>query len=333
MFWIEKYRPEKLDDIRGQDAVRDVLAGCVQKRTLPHLLITGPHGTGKSSAILATIKEIYKERWQEYTTIFPTADLFLHGKKFLMEDDRFSHIFKKDQSFITNLKNAVNWYAAIKPFDESFRVIIFEDAGALSHDAQQALRRIMERYSETCRFIFITPHASALIPPICSRCLPLYFTPISTEKIAEKIRQICVAEGITPDPLSRDDISLVSVTAQGDLRKAIMYTQVLSATHNTCDISMLNESKPGILVREAFMAMEDENSTTARELIETAMIQNGISSTELLEELRRVIKREYNHPVLASFLADTDFMLLDAQDPYVHINALVSRIITGVFAR
>ncbi len=332
MFWIEKYRPQLLHEIRGQDAIIKILTACAEKKNIPHLLIIGPHGTGKSSGISAMLKQLYGQRWEEYTTIFPAADLFLRGKKYLEEDERFSHIYQKEKSFIANLKHAINWYAGMKPFDESFRVIIFEDADALSHDAQQALRRIMERYSETCRFIFITSHASALILPICSRCLPLYFSPLSHEVIKKQIMEICVAEKIGPEVLPEEDINLITVMAQGDLRKAIMYLQVMVATESDFDLSTLNESESGLIALAAFREMKDRNFSDAMKRIESLMIDLGLGGYEVLEELRSVVRREYNHPALACCLADADMMLIDAHDPYVHINALVSRIITEVFS-
>lgn len=332
MFWIEKYRPLLFEDIAGQTALAEILSACAETKNIPHLLIIGPHGTGKSSSVEVMLKKMYGVRWQEYTTVFPTADLFERGKKYLETDERFGHLFKKESSFIANLKYAINWYAALKPFDEAFRVIIFEDADALSHDAQQALRRIMERYSETCRFIFITPYASAILPPICSRCLPLFFSPLSQDIIKKRLMDISSAEHINPESVSEDDINLITVMAQGDLRKAIMYLQVMAKTHADFDLSMLNESESRLITVAAFRAMQEKKFPEAMAHIELLMIDLGLSGHEVLEELRTVVRREYNHPALVRCLADTDMMLIDAHDPFVHFNALVSRIITEVFS-
>ena len=151
-------------------------------------MLTGPHGTGKSAAIRCFAERLYGENWEANTSIFQTADLFSQGKKLLEEDERYTHLYQKGQSLIVNFKYILKWYASMRPLDADFKLMVFEDAHALTRDAQQGLRRIMEQYSGTCRFVFSTTNQSAIIPAISSRCLPLFFAPVASDVI---IAQLC----------------------------------------------------------------------------------------------------------------------------------------------
>ena len=129
-------------------------------------MLTGPHGTGKSAAIRCFAERLYGENWEANTSIFQTADLFSQGKKLLEEDERYTHLYQKSQSLIVNFKYILKWYASMRPLDADFKLMVFEDAHALTREVQQGLRRIMEQYSGTCRFIFSTTNQSAIIPAI-----------------------------------------------------------------------------------------------------------------------------------------------------------------------
>ena len=165
MFWIEKFRPSSLDEVQGQERVTEILSMFAKGKNLPHLLISGPQGTGKTVSVEAALRELYGETWTDNVTIFHTADLMEQGRSYLETDETFVHLYKPDESFLSNLKRAINTYASIRPINAEFKVLWFEDAHTLSHDVQHALRRTMERYSATCRFVFCTTHASSVIPP------------------------------------------------------------------------------------------------------------------------------------------------------------------------
>ncbi len=177
MLWIEKYRPKEFGEILGQDPSIRLSSSFAKDQTLPHLILTGPHGTGKAWLSSALQETLYGENWELNTSVFQTADLFSQGKAFLEQDERYAHLYQKNQSLINNFKYIIKWYASLRPLDTEFKLMVFEDAHTLTLDAQQALRRIMERSSGTCRFIFTTTNQSSIIPAIASRCLPLLLCP------------------------------------------------------------------------------------------------------------------------------------------------------------
>ena len=151
MLWTERYRPTTFNDILGQDAVIGHLSACATSKNIPHLVLAGPHGTGKSSVLACFAQSLYHDNWELNTSVFQTADLFSLGKTYLEQDERYTHLYVKNQSLIANFKYIIKWYSSLRPLDAEFKLMVFEDADALTREAQQALRRIMERASSTCR--------------------------------------------------------------------------------------------------------------------------------------------------------------------------------------
>ena len=326
MLWIERYRPEKLSDIIGQDTVIQHLSSFAATGSVPHLILTGPHGTGKSAAIECLAKALYKENWELNTSVFQTADLFSLGKVYLEQDDRYSHLFQKNQSLITNFKYIIKWYASLRPLDAEFKLMVFEDAHALTKDAQQALRRIMERASTTCRFIFSTTNQSAIIPPIASRCLPLFFSPIDSDSMLNHLRVIRERENSCLHPCSDDDLDLISQLAQGDMRRAVLLLQVALEAGRCQDLSSLARSETTNVVASAIDALKGGDVRNAIRRLESLIIDYGLSGGEVFLEIRTVMQREYNHPLLAIALADAEYRLLHGNNEFIQIGAFASAI-------
>jgi len=329
MLWSEVYRPRRCDDIIGQDEVVRHLTAFSDSGSVPHMLISGPHGTGKTAAVECLARRLYGENWKANTTVFSATDLLGRGRSALETDERFSMVYRKDRSLIVNFKQIVKWYASMRPLDADFKLMVFEDAHGLTFEAQQALRRTMERYSATCRFILVTVRPSAVIPAIASRCLPLFFAPVESSLIRERLLEILAAEGAAvPD----DDIELIVYTAQGDLRRAIMYLQIAAEAKEDFDLAEISRSETANVTASAFTALRDGNFDAARRIAESLMIEYGLSAREVVGELRQVVRREYNHPALALALADADLRLTHNANDFVQINALLARIAREVFS-
>jgi len=326
MLWIEKYHPEKLTDILGQDPVIQHLSSFAASKSVPHLILTGPHGTGKSVAIECFAKMLYKENWELNTSVFQTADLFLQGKAYLEQDDRYAHLYQKNQSLITNFKYIIKWYASLRPLDAEFKLMVFEDAHMLTKDAQQALRRIMERASTTCRFIFSTTNQSALIPPVTSRCLPLLFSPVDQNVMLRHLRTIREIENSGMHPCSDDDLELIAQVAQGDMRRAILLLQVALEAGRCQDLFTIAQSETANVATSAIDALKKGDARNAIRRLESLMIDYGLSGSEVFSEIRTITQREYNDPSLAIALADAEFRIHHGNNEFVQIGAFVSGI-------
>jgi replication factor C small subunit len=326
MLWIEKYRPETLNAILGQDPVVHHLANFAASKTVPHLLLTGPHGSGKSAAIECFAKALYEENWELNTSVFQTADLFFQGKAYLEQDDRYAHLYEKSQSLITNFKYIIKWYASLRPLDAEFKLMVFEDAHTLTRDAQQALRRIMERSSTTCRFIFSTTNQSALIPPLTSRCLPLFFSPLNQDVMLNHLRTIRERENSSSHSCSDDDLELIVQAAQGDMRRAILLLQAALEAGRCKDLFAIAQSETANIAALALDALKNGDMRNAIRRLESLMIDYGLSGREVFLEIRTIAQREYNDPSLAIALADAEYHIHQGNNEFVQMGAFASGI-------
>lgn len=326
MLWTEKYRPGSSADLLGQEAVLRHLSSFASSGTVPHLILTGPHGTGKSVAIECFAKDLYNENWEQNTTLFQTADIFSQGKALLEQDDRYAHLFQKNQSLITNFKYILKWYASLRPLDAEFKLLVFEDAHALTRDAQQALRRIMEQTSGTCRFVFTTTNQSAIIPAVTSRCLPLFFAPLEHHVIYTHIRKIKEIEYPGTTSCSDDDLDLFVHAARGDMRRAILLLQAALETGSCRDLSTISQSETATISSLAVSSLKSGDIAGGTRRLESLMIDYGLSGADVLSEIRTVLKREYNHPALTATLADAEFRMHHANNEYLQVGSLATGI-------
>lgn len=326
MLWTEKYRPSHISEILGQDAITRHLSSFAGSKTSPHLILTGPHGTGKSAAAECFAKELFGETWEQNCTVFQTADIFLQGKALLEQDDRYAHIYQKNLSLIANFKYIIKWYASLRPLDAEFKILIFEDAHSLTRDAQQALRRIMEQTSSTCRFILTTTNSSAIIPAIASRCLPLFFSPVSQTVVLDHLKTIMESEKTESKICSDDDLDLIVQASGGDLRRAILLLQVVLATGNCHDLLAVAQSETTTVTASAIAALKEGDTRSAGKRLESLMIDYGLSGNEVLSEVRTIIQREYNDPRLAVRLSDAEFRMRHANNEYIQLGAFTTGI-------
>ncbi|OPX69911.1 MAG: Replication factor C small subunit [Methanoregulaceae archaeon PtaB.Bin108] len=326
MLWIEKYRPGSFGEIVGQEKAVERLTQAAATRAVPHLILAGPPGTGKSVSVECLSRALYQDHAEENLTVIPTSDLFSLGKKFLESEERYAHLYRADESVLSNFKRIIREYSSLKPLDAEFKLMAFEGASSLPREAQQALRRIMERSSRTCRFIYCTSHPSSIIPAIASRCLPVFFPPIPDSLVESHLRNICSRECAAGCTVPDDQIGLLVAAARGDLRKAVMLLQVAVVSGSGENLLSLSRTETGQVASAVFSALRGSDFPAATRRIETLMIEYGLSGREVLMELRDVVKREFNDPAVACALAETDSILGHSQNEYVQLNALIARL-------
>lgn len=323
MLWIEKYRPKTFDDIIGQDASVRQLRSYAESANLPHLMVIGRTGCGKSAALEAFSRAFYPESAAENTTVLPVSVMFSQGHAYFAENDRFAALYQKDKSVLANFKYIVKWHASLKPLSAAFRLIIFDGAGDLPKDAQAALRRIMEQYSRTCRFIFVAHSMSAIIDPIRSRCVPLYFLPIDRDLMRTHLQNILALEGV-PGAVSEENLEMLILGADGDLRLAQVWLELM-ALHGVTDLTELSDTETGSLARAAIAACRRSDEAGARKIAENLMIEYGLSGTAVLGLLRAELRSDMT-PDAALLFSDADIAVRTGSNEYLQMNAFISRL-------
>jgi replication factor C subunit 2/4 len=177
--WVEKYRPNNLDEIKSQNHIINTLKYAVQTKNIPHLIFFGPAGVGKTSTILALGKELFGVHYS----------------------DRIIELNASDERGINIIRDKIKIYAKQSindiPGIPPWKLIILDEADTMTQDSQFALRRIIEQYSKITRFCIICNYHTKIIEPILSRCSLFRFKPVHFDKILEKLKIISNEENIS----------------------------------------------------------------------------------------------------------------------------------------
>ena len=189
---IEKYRPSKLNDIKNQEDIKNIFINMVQNRNIPHMIFYGGAGTGKTSTAIAICKQLYKEN---YT-------------------DNVLELNASDERGIRVVREKIKTFSQ-KAADNDFKIIILDEADAMTSDSQFALRRIIEKFSGNTRFILICNYINKIIPPLLSRCAVFRFKTMSSDNIGDILKNIMIKENITIEDKNMDKL------IKEDLRKSI----------------------------------------------------------------------------------------------------------------
>lgn len=335
--WTVKYRPTNLDEVVGNEQSIDLMRKLIHSKNLPHLVFYGPENTGKSSAAFAMANEIYGEDYQRNFTYFNASDFFEQGKRYIVRDKRFLRIIGTDdpakinKSVISIFKEVINEFASMGPLDADYKIIFIDNAESLNSDAQHALRRIMEKYTATCRFILSTTQPSKLIAPLRSRGLQLFFMHVSTDKLAKLIRDVADAEGLA---LTDDGIDALGYHAKGNIAKALHTLQLAAVkigngaigAQEIYDSTMLEKSDN---IADLFNAAISKDIIEARKAIDNLILEDGMSGQEILLQLHQMaVSSNESDEVIAEWvirMADADFYMTEAANERIQLEALVAR--------
>jgi DNA polymerase III delta prime subunit len=202
---IEKYRPSKLEDIKNQDDIKNIFIDMVKNRNLPHMIFYGGAGTGKTSTAIAICKQLYKDNYNDYVL----------------------ELNASDERGIRVVREKIKTFSQ-KAVDNDFKIIILDEADAMTSDSQFALRRIIEKYSINTRFFLICNYINKIIPPLLSRCAVFRFKTMNNLEIETILRNIMNKEGIIIDK------SNINKIIKDDLRKSINNLQKLIFLNRKC---------------------------------------------------------------------------------------------------
>ncbi|WP_318567790.1 replication factor C small subunit [Salinigranum marinum] len=307
--WIEKYRPQTLGDIYGQEDTIRRLQSYVDRDDLPHLLFAGPAGVGKTTSATAIARELYGDDWR----------------------GNFLELNASDERGIDVVRDRIKNFARsqmTRKYD--YRLIFLDEADSLTSDAQSALRRTMEQFSDNTRFVLSCNYSSKIIDPIQSRCAVFRFAPLSDHAVRQQIEDIAAAEGIeTTD----DGVDALVYYADGDMRRAINSLQAAATTGEVVDeenvYTVTSTARPEE-IREMVEAAVDGDFPAARARLATLLDDVGMAGGDVIDQLHRSVWEfdlgEREAARLMDRIGEADYRIAEGANEQVQLEALLASL-------
>ena len=316
MQWVEKYRPNTLDQISTQHNVIDSLKNGIKTKNIPHLIFYGGPGCGKTSTILALSKELF-------------------GREYYSK--RIIELNASDERGINVVRDKIKMYAkqAVKLDDNipPWKIIILDEADTMTSDSQFALRRIIEEYSRITRFCFICNYHNKIIDPIISRCSLFCFKPILDEDIYKKLKEIALVEKFK---CSDSSINKIIKISRGDLRKAINLLQKCYNLSSDIFIDNILDEVSGIIPKNFFDELIEninkKNLIKINEIIKNISL-NGYSLVNQIMLFHdyfitnEILSNEQKSKIIIK-ITDIDQNLIKGCDEYIQFIRLVYYIVS-----
>lgn len=308
--WTEKYRPSTFSDLVGQDNIIKKVSALTNSLNIPHLLFAGPAGTGKSTLALVVVKELFKQNWR----------------------DNYLELNASDERGINVVREKVKNFARTKSLGSvPFKIIFLDEADALTPEAQQALRRTMENYSATCRFIMSCNYSSKIIDPIQSRCAVFRFKLLEKKDIDKVVNKIAVGEKLTIAP---DAMELIYEGSEGDCRKVINILQSTASISPSINYDLvatvISNAKPKD-IRVVLDYAISGDFQKAREKLLDVMLKESISGQDVIKAIQKEI---WNMPVepevkvkLTEKTGEAEFRIVEGSDPFIQLQALLASFV------
>ncbi|MEL9991123.1 MAG: replication factor C small subunit [Thermoproteus sp.] len=309
LFWFEKYRPRSFEEVVDLEEVKARLLEFVKAGNMPHLLFYGPPGTGKTTMALVLARELYGEAWRENVL----------------------ELNASDERGINVIRERVKEFARTAPVGKApFKLVILDEADNMTSDAQQALRRIMEMYANTTRFILLANYVSGIIEPIQSRCAVFRFTPLPKDAVVARLKYIAEQEGVK---VSQDALDAIYDFTQGDMRRAITALQIASTTTKEVNEEVVARAlgyvSPAML-RQIIAEAIGGSFGKAISQIYGIVSDGGVGELELVRQIHREVLRldvpEYIKPDLAYEVSRAHYAIIRGSNGLLQIYGLLAKI-------
>jgi replication factor C small subunit len=307
--WTEKYRPKRFSEFKGQEPIREKVEAFVKKGNMPHLLFSGPAGVGKTTMALIIARELYGDGWKNHVL----------------------ELNASDERGIDVIRNKVKDFAKTKSLAEvPFKIIYLDECDALTRDAQQALRRTMENYTKSTRFILSCNYSSKIIEPIQSRCSIFRFKHLEENDVYCLIDQIVKSENLT---VSEEAKKLFYKISEGDCRKLENLLQSAASITDKIDESIVTSltsfAKPEE-IKALIEASIAKNFLKAKELLFNLIHNQGLSGIDIIKQIQQEVSNIDINPVMKLRIiekcGEVEFRIIEGSDEFVQLEALIAGI-------
>jgi replication factor C small subunit len=310
LLWTEKYRPHSFGEMIGQKDIVSRIKTFVEKKNMPHVLFAGPPGIGKTTLALVIARELYGDNWRQ----------------------NFLELNASDERGIDIVRVKVKDFARTRAIgDAPFKIIYLDEADALTREAQQALRRTMENYTSSCRFILACNYSSKIIEPIQSRCAIFRFKPLADDEVKILIDRIVKSEKIT---ITEEGVKALIGISEGDCRRVENLLQASAAASSSITPELLYEvaavAEPKE-VREMLELAVKGNFLTAREKLLKIMLDFGLSGFDMVRQIHKELLdmdiESRKKMLLIERLAEAEFRLVEGSDEYIQLEGFLATVV------
>jgi replication factor C small subunit len=315
--WTEKYRPTNFADIRGQKEIVSKIKAFVESGNMPHLLFSGPAGIGKSSLALIIAKELYGQNWKQ----------------------NFLEMNASDSRGIDIVRGQIKDFARTKSIsDVPFKIIFLDEADALTKEAQQALRRTMENYTKTVRFILNANFSSKILDPIQSRCAVFKFKPLNKKEIDEIITNIAMNEsGEAQQEISPEVREALYEVSNGDCRRLTNVMQSCfvirkegESISSEAVYSMASVAKPKEVNEFLTNAVAGDFLESRKKLL-SLMLDYGLSGLDVIKQIQKEIWQldleDRKKVELIDKCGETEFRMVEGSDEYIQLESFLAYVV------
>lgn len=307
--WVEKYRPATLNDLISHEDIITTIKKFIDQNQLPHLLFYGPAGTGKTSTILACARKLYTPAQ------FNSMVLELNAS-----DDRGINIVRGE---------IMNFASTRTIFGSGYKLIILDEADAMTTDAQNALRRIIEKYTDNVRFCIICNYLSKIIPALQSRCTRFRFAPLNPEQVLPRLEYVAEQENLK---ITDDGKKALMDLSGGDMRKVLNVLQstwmafklVNEENVYTCVGHPLKKDIENIM----YWLLNDENFKDTYQKLYKLKLDKGLALEDILKQVHLMVQRLQLPPrvicQLVAKMADIEYRLSQGCTEKMQVSALIA---------
>ena len=313
VMWVEKYRPKTLDEVVGlRDITESLKAFMKNPKTMPHLMLAGVPGTGKTTIALAIAHELYGQNWRSFTLELNASD----ERGIDTVRDRIKDFSRYSRSGFGDIP---------------FALVILDECDQMTGPAQTALRRIMETSSRTSRFILICNQSSKIIEPIQSRCAIFRFSRLDKQAMKEHLQFIAKKEKVN---LQLEAAERIVEFSEGDLRHAINALQTASAYKEGCvddkTVSLVIGEASPMQVQKMIRKALYGDFTEARKVMYEIMGSFGFSGNEIIRQIQREIYKMSDltpeqKADLSSIIGEYDYRLTQGANIDIQLSALLAQ--------
>jgi replication factor C subunit 2/4 len=308
--WVEKFRPQVLEDVVGNGETIKRLRAIALDGNLPNIILSGPPGTGKTTSISCLARALLGSAYKG-------AVLELNAS---------------DERGIDVVRNKIKMFAqqrvTLPP--GRHKIIILDEADSMTAAAQQALRRTMELFSSTTRFALACNTSSKIIEPIQSRCAILRFTRLKDEEILERLMQVCDMEEVVK---TNEGLQALIFTAEGDMRNAL---NNLQSTHagfgvvNDENVFKVCDQPHPLVVKKIVAACQAGDVRSANSALEQ-LWNDGYSAIDIIGVFFRIVKYSDTVPEEVQLqyirlIGYTHMRIADGLDTLLQLQGLCGRM-------